>query len=171
MARKYLFFLVALLIAVNACSLNKGTIKLEAQVDYKMGGPQPVAQTTFYLFNSELTAISKGEREKGAAGNKEALESLDDLIMLQFEMPSIRSASTVEYDIKKAMPLLQPYLVQTQETDFKGVATFSNVPPGDYRLLGVTETRGGYAFWMYKTTVKAGDNVVLLSDKNAEYAK
>ena len=43
--------LCILLLLFPSCSLFRGSLEIEAQIIYNMGGPQPVARQTFYLLD------------------------------------------------------------------------------------------------------------------------
>jgi len=64
-----------------------------------------------------------------------------------------------------------PHFLREVMTDFQGKVVINDIAPGDYWILGVTETKEDYAFWNYKVSVVAGDNRLLLDQNNALYFK
>jgi hypothetical protein len=64
-----------------------------------------------------------------------------------------------------------PHFIQSVVTDFEGRATFENIKPGDYWVMGATETRADFAFWNHKVTIRPSENKALLDQNNALYSK
>lgn len=64
-----------------------------------------------------------------------------------------------------------PHFLREVQTDFQGKVVIKDIRPGDYWIMGVTDTREDYAFWNYKITVKPGENKLLLDQNNALYFK
>jgi len=62
---------------------------------------------------------------------------------------------------------LNQHTVQSVQTDFQGKATFEDIVPGDYWVLGSTKTRNGMPMaWNIKVTINRGKNKLVLSNDN-----
>jgi hypothetical protein len=128
------------------------TIKIKAAIVYKMGGPQPVARTTFYLTKESLISLAR------KAGKNEDIGVLG--AMANYETQLEGSSKTIEGFVK-------PAALSTVTTDFEGNASFKNLAPGTYYLIGVAQTRSGVAIW--NTPVAPGDETILIDQHNAAY--
>jgi len=152
--------LIAVLIALSLSCSNKGVLSIEAGVVYKMGGMQPVARVTFHLLDDDLENILQ---KAGYTGDKGSDVVTRYAIASQFpdqNQPFYGQAKIV----------IQSHIVQSVTTDFSGKAQFEGVPSGRYYIMGVTETRGGFAFWNLRVDVKPGKNSVVLDQNNAVMA-
>jgi hypothetical protein len=166
--------LLFIMLGGSGCSMSKSEIDIEAQVIYNMGGPQPVARTTFYLLNADPFNLPEDK-------------SSDDDLMKVTSKAIVAALKTLVSDKSKgdkmgkdwwsgafqsALKTWQPYIVKSVDTDFKGQATFDNIPSGTYWILGLAETRGGVALWSTKVEVGTWSTTrVLLDQNNAAYAK
>lgn len=63
------------------------------------------------------------------------------------------------------------HFLQEVITDFQGKVVIKDLRPGDYWIMGVTDTRKDYAFWNHKITIKPGENRLLLDQYNTLYFK
>lgn len=118
------------------------TLKLEAGLVYKTGGPQPVARTTFYLLDTfPLDELDK----KGL--------STEFIATCGAESPAARDivAQRVRYEFT---------------TGFDGRGEPAGIKPGRYWLFGAARTRraGGCALWL--TPVDLTKNQSLILDQN-----
>jgi hypothetical protein len=156
-----------------ACS-RAGSLQIEAQIIYSMGGPQPVARQTFYLLDTDLKEVARtGGDKEIKAEDKVAVTSIAALVALLYVAESgqpFKKKAAMEAFIG-SKPVWESHIVQTAETDFKGQAEFKNLTPRDYWIVGITETRSSVAIWNHKVTVKRGENKVMLDQNNALYSK
>ncbi len=70
----------------------------------------------------------------------------------------------------RATAAIKEHTKYSATTDLKGKATFANVRPDTYYIFGLTETRGGYAAWNFRITLKEGANSQILDTRNAAIA-
>lgn len=178
------FLLVCTLIVSLGCSTNSGSLKMEAQIIYGMGGPQPVAQETFYLLDTSFDDLMRKTLEdpsmqqamKEYPTNATAVPLIRLMAMLAAVNKSRATgdelnAKPMMSGFSESMPLWKSHIIKSAETDFKGQTLFENIPSGDYWITGTTQTRGGFALWNYKVSVARGENHVMLSQNNAMYSK
>lgn len=144
--------MVLICVCALGCGSSTGTLQIEVQIVYNVGGPQPAARDTFFLFDIDPTELPIPDARQGDASS----------VALQITFPYRRA------DVDA---VINPHVVKKVVTDFKGQATFENLKPGDYWLVGSTKTRSDDAYWLYKVSVKGGDNKVQLSQDNAVYAQ
>ncbi len=153
-----------------------GTLNMEAQIIYSMGGPQPVARQTFYLLDTDLKEIPRLKENSLKAEDKASVETFASLVALLYlaqgggGQQNLEKKGTMEVFLK-SKPLWESNIIRSVQTDFKGQAAFEGLKPGDYWLVGIAETRMSVALWNHKVTVKAGENKVLLDQNNALYSK
>jgi hypothetical protein len=155
-----------------ACS-RTGSLQIEAQIIYNMGGPQPIARQTFYLLDSSWDQIVKSEFKAEDTSDKARLmagASLMALLAVANSKVDLQKEPTIKAFLE-SKPFWEPHIIQTTQTDFKGQATFENLKPGDYWVTGITETRSSVAIWNYKVSVKLGENKAMLDQNNALYSK
>lgn len=173
---------LALLSLFTTCSFTRGKIKLEAQIVYNMGGPQPVAQQSFYLLKSDLKELLRQSvtqnLDKSKSSSDREVNFLAVTLVLLYLTGAGQAVKDSSANIKPVIdafntskPAWESAIVQSAKTDFKGVATFENVPAGEYWITGITETRGGFALWNHKISVTRGENEVVLSQNNAVFSK
>jgi hypothetical protein len=153
--------LIAILLVsvLSACSSlssdeqpNQVTLKIRAAIVYKMGGPQPVARTTFYLTKESLVSLLR------KSGKSEDIGVFAALVNYETQLEGRSKA----FD-----NLVKPIAVATATTGFEGNASFKDLSPVTYFLIGVTQTRSGVAIW--NTPVTPGDETVLVDQSNAAY--
>lgn len=73
--------------------------------------------------------------------------------------------------IETARPLWESRLVKQTTTDFEGRARFEDLKPGQYWLLGMTETRRAFALWNIPINLTRGTNTLLIDQNNAMYSR
>jgi hypothetical protein len=138
-----------------SCGPGKGRIELEAQLVYKVGGPQPVARETFYLYDVDPASL----KVPNADGSRRSVATNITLINM--------AGSTIGPP-EEVWVVIKPHIVKAVKTDFQGKAVFDDLKPGDYWLVGKAETRTALPeYWMYKVGVRPGENRVLLSQDNS----
>lgn len=145
---------ILLLIFIIGYSLNRGSLEIEAQIIYQLGGPQPVARETFYLLNADVRQLA----DLNTAYESTPLEN------------TYRRKRYSRFLMEEGKPFWTPYVVKSGQTDFKGHAVFENIKPGDYWVMGLTETRGGDSMiWNVKVTIGRGKNTLALSNDNSGF--
>jgi antitoxin component of RelBE/YafQ-DinJ toxin-antitoxin module len=186
MATKCLLFLLTLL--VGGCFLRPASLAIEAKIIYNMGGLQPVARTRFYLLDADpftLRAddpaykkrldLAKTEDEKMML----TLSSAVFLLLKEFAAKkelidkNLSDSDAKEHlnTIENARPLWESHLVKETTTDFEGRAHFDDLKPGQYWLLGMSETRRAFALWDVPVTLSRGTNTLLVDQNNAMYSR
>jgi hypothetical protein len=165
------------------CSFLRSTLIIDAQIIYNMGGPQPVARQTFYLLDADLLSLKADDPKI-----KAKLDSVTDeteklsLTMSAMLLAALRNAvenqdmaeksgKSLLRSVELSKSYWEPHLVQSMQTDFKGHAVFENLKPGNYWLVGMTETRAAFAFWNLKVSLARGENKLMLDQNNAVYSK
>jgi hypothetical protein len=127
------------------------TLKLEAGIVYKLGGPQPVARATFYLLDrfpaQELAELPAAK-----------VEAAHEYLFSCGQRPDT------------ARQVIGKHVVYQLTTGFDGKAELANIKPGRYVLLGGSPTRGGCAFWTLEVDLSK-DQAVVLDQSNAAYVK
>jgi hypothetical protein len=156
-------FALGLILICSACSSTSNdaaaptkelSIKIKAAIVYKMGGPQPVARTTFYLTKESLVSLAR------KAGKDERIGVIG--AMVNWESQIYGNSKTFDNFVK-------PAAITSVTTDFEGNATFKNVADGTYYLIGVTQTRSGVAIWNMPVT--PSDETILVDQNNAAYTR
>ncbi len=154
-----------------ACSLNRSSLDIEAQVIYNMGGPQPIARQTFYLLDADVADLASSTIKKSENLDKSKVEGVATtfvLFSMNQEKP-VQKKSAFETFLK-SKTFWESHIVQTAETDFTGKASFANLKASDYWIVAMAETRAGVAVWNYKVSVKSGENKVSLDQNNAVFS-
>jgi hypothetical protein len=147
--------LVTVPLFFNACSASVGNLEIEAQIVYQIGGPQPVARETFYLYDVDPATLNIPGAEKSRHSIATWITS--------FNMGGSSFGPS-----KDVEAVTKPHIVKTVKTDFQGKAVFNDLTPRDYWLVGKAETRGNFPeYWIYEVIVRPGDNKVLLSQDNS----
>jgi hypothetical protein len=149
---------LSLLTFACSCSLlgpSTASLQVEAQIIYKVGGPQPVARDTFLLLDTDVDKLPETQESLKA--------SRGDLL--------IDRLKRIDFFLNDGKSILERHKVQSGQTDFKGQITFENVKPGDYWVFGIAETRTDMRpmIWNVKTTVKPGENKLVLSNDNSGF--
>ena len=140
-----------------------GVLTVQAGIVYKMGGPQPVARTTFHLLRKDLNDILSAAGLR-AEKNKDLLTTYAFAVRFQ---GSNRTYATF-YQI--ATTAIKAHIVATTVTDFNGIGQFPPVPSGSYYVIGHTETRRGFALWNTSVGVTTGQTAIVLDQNNAAIA-
>lgn len=151
-----------------------GTLSFQAGIVYRQGGPQPVARVEFHLLDDDLEKILEGAGLTGSYIKQNlGLVSKYAMARIYRETFVLLTAETEPENkdfLTKAQLALQPHIKATVTTDFSGNAQFQPVPAGTYYVLGITETRGGFAIWNLKVEIKSGQNQITLDQNNAARA-
>lgn len=148
----------------------RGTVQIEAQIIYNMGGPQPVARQTFYLMSVDPDDLAvRGTTENGGKPFLAALSKLTNYAAIK-ETPKKDELLLIQRSIASSSEYLEPYASAKSETDFKGIASFNSIRPGKYWILGATETRGGIAYWSTPVEVSVMSTTkTMLDQSNAKF--
>ena len=146
---------LSLLIFAFSCSTlgpSTGSLQIEAQIIYKVGGPQPVARETFLLLDTDIDQLPE---------TQEALKEASGELL-------IHKLKRIDFFLNEGRNILERHKVQSGQTDFKGQVTFENIKPGDYWIFGIADTRSEARpmVWNVRTTVKPGENKLALSNDN-----
>lgn len=161
---------------IGCSSFTRSSLQIEAKIIYNMGGPQSVARTSFYLIDVDPLSIRADDpvviRSRGGKdlGDAELLGEATFLLfskVLKEDKVTDDNAKQFLGIIESGKSLWGPHLVSETRTDFEGKATFADLKPGSYWLLGMTETRKGFCLWDLNTQVNRGENKLLLDQHNA----
>jgi len=175
--------LVSLVFCLAGCSLFRGSLAIDAQIIYNMGGPQPVARQTFYLLDTDVLSLKADDTKvkaklDSAKDENEKLSLTMSAVLLAALKNAVENKEVAEKSGKTLLGAVElsksywePHLVASTQTDFKGHGVFENLRPGTYWLLGMTETRAAFTFWNLKLSVGSGENKVMLDQNNAVYSK
>jgi hypothetical protein len=158
--------------------LSKGTLIVEAQIVYKLYGPQPVARQSLYLLDHDIQLPRKDDPKFQAKVDSLKNEqektnllltavALHGFFQLRGKNISDDQAKSLLNIIANTRAAWDMHLVKETQTDFKGLAKFKGVRPGQYWVMGETETRGGLAAWIVPATIKRGTNKLILDQNNA----
>lgn len=140
------------------------SINLQAGINYKMGGFQTAVNETFALqkkikarYPLMLSLLS--ELGETISSTKSLIgSSRSDLLAVW-----INSTNTMVSDfLKYGQPVLQ-----FTKTDISGKATFQNILPGDYVIIGMTPTRSGISVWFTEVNVTSSSPNLFFDEKNA----
>lgn len=161
---------------VSCSPFARSALQIEAKVIYNMGGPQPVARANFYLIDVDpLTIRADDPVVKNSRGGKDLTDA--ELVsgatfllfakVLQEDKVTDDNAKQFLGIVEAGRSLWGPHLVKETRTDFDGKATFADLKPGSYWLLGMTETRKGFCLWDLNVEINRGENKLLLDQHNA----
>jgi hypothetical protein len=176
-------YLFSVTILAVGCSLFRSTLTIDAQIIYNMGGPQPVARQTFYLLDADLLSLKADDpkikaRLDSATDEKDKLSLTMSAMLLAALKNAVENQDMAEKSGKSLLRSVElsksywePHLVQSMQTDFKGHGVFENLKPGNYWLVGMTETRAAFTFWNLKVSLARGENKLMLDQNNALYSK
>jgi hypothetical protein len=70
--------------SLAACFLNRGSLEIEAQIIYNLGGPQPIARQTFYLLDSDFASLTKSMFKDNKTPDNATIESGGALVALLY---------------------------------------------------------------------------------------
>jgi steroid delta-isomerase-like uncharacterized protein len=145
---------------------TNGSLEIEAGLMFQSGDIKPVAPTTFYLLDGNLTKVLR------TAGYKPADGKTDDRSLLgEFHLAFAFPAFYTEGDKRAALiAAITPHVIKKAETDFKGKAVFKSVPSGTYYIVGVGHVANSTAIWNLKVIVSGGISSISLDQNNADMA-
>jgi hypothetical protein len=149
-----------LILALTSCSK---TVTIRAAIVYKMGGAEPLARVPFHLLNEDLETVLRNAGINPITYDGSVTPITEYGMTMRYRRVEPEKAARMESAI-------QPHIVKTAVTDFEGTAQFDDVPSGTYYIVGVAETRGGYAVWNLKVEV-SGSKTVILDQNNAVYSR
>ena len=165
--------LVAGLVWLAAAGLMRGSLLVEARINYSEGEPQPIAMAPIYLLDADMLKLAQGGEGRMSPLEERVFRENPDLGHLAGVMNARRrEAYSLGPDVvplmEKSRPLWEPHVRQRVQTNAGGRASFSDLKPGEYWLVCRSETRdGGVAFWNLPVTVKRGENRIALDARNA----
>jgi hypothetical protein len=141
----------------KSLSSSSKPISFRAALLYKIGAPQPVARTKFYLLSKDLKVLDKDEKVTPVFMSPSIARDMSQII------------PNVEHKIGIQEKNIKDYIVATTVTDFEGNAKFENVPPGVYSIVGFTTTRSefGYVVWSVPVDSRNVPETILLDQNNA----
>lgn len=144
---------------------ENATLNLEAGIIYKVDGVQSVARTDFHLLNEDLEKVLQQikVKSKNSKSSSTVIQCGENLMFRKYFEES-------EKNFKLCLSTIKSEAAYSVTTDFNGKAKFENVKPKSYYLVGITETKGGFAIWNLPVEVKNGENSVVLDQNNAEAA-
>ena len=136
---------------------STGSLRIEAQIVYDVGGSQPVAREWFFLYDTDPAQLPIPD-----------ISPQTDKIVIATKILPVTVSTGEGYDLwQNVGKVVEPHIVKRAKTDFNGRIAADNLTPGDYWIVGRAKTRVGEAIWMQKVTVGPGENKVLLDQKNA----
>lgn len=156
---------------------NRVFLYIEAQIVRPSGEIQPAARETFYLLDADLIRLSMVEGNENSSVRDQVYREHPTLGMVAKVMDARRrSAYSLGAEVipfmENSRPLWESHVVQSAHTDARGHATFKSLKPGDYWLMGRTETvGGGAAFWNQPITIGREEHHVKLDQTNALYVR
>jgi hypothetical protein len=127
------------LLTIPGCRLSRGTLNVEAQIIYNMGGPQPVARQNFYLLDVDPFTLDGNDPkhlEKFNASKSESEKQVLSLATVMFLLlkDSIEKKQFPENSEKKLLsmvemskPFWEAHMVSSLQTDFSGKGKFENI--------------------------------------------
>jgi len=180
-------FILVLLLSICSCSKQETLVNsipetfltVEAGVVSGNGDVKPVARTDLYLldknfetilqetkFNSELP---EGLKERFSKRNllRAFAVTVTAVQGNSFNDPTFRSEKEASAkSLIKTLNAIKSHTIYETTTDFQGKAQFRNIKPGEYYLLSFSELNS-VSIWNLKTTIKTGQNSIILDQKNA----
>ena len=141
------------------------------------GEEQPAARATFYLLDADMIRLAMVEGNESSPLRDKVYREHPTLEMVARVMDARRrSAYSLGAEVISFMdnsrPLWEPHVVQSAQTDTQGRAIFESLRPGDYWLMGRTQTAiEGAAFWNQPVAISSGENSVKLDQTNALYVR
>lgn len=169
----FALLLLTALAWVGVRRFTRGVLLVSARVHYPDNERAPASGAVLYLLDEDmmkLALVKEGEmppaQEKVFRENP-TLRNLAGLMNAR-RREAYSLGPEVASFMEQSRPLWQPHVLQTRETDRDGRATFTNLTPGDYWVMGRVETRGGgIAFWNLPVQVKRGQTSIELDTVNA----
>ncbi|MBD0370994.1 MAG: prealbumin-like fold domain-containing protein [Pyrinomonadaceae bacterium] len=172
----FVAFALLVLIAlawVGARRLTHGVLLVSARISDADGRRAPAGSATLYLLDEDMMKLSlfkEGEmsplQEKVFRENPK-LRNLAGIMSARRREAYSLGPEVLQF-VEQSRPLWQPHVLQSKETDAEGRATFTDLKPGSYWLMGRFEMRdGGAAFWNLFVPVKRGETSLTLEPANA----
>jgi hypothetical protein len=156
--------------------LTCGSLLIDAQMVLPSGETQAVARETFYLLDSDMIMLAMTKGNESSPVREKVYSEHPNLGMVAQVMDARRrnayslGAEVIQF-IEQSRPLWEPRVIKSAQTDAQGRAIFNGLKPGDYWLMGRTQSTGGAAFWNQRVSVGRGDNKITLDQTNALYMK
>jgi hypothetical protein len=169
----FALLLLAALAWVGSRRLTRGVLLVSAHVSRPHGEDAPARSMRLYLLDQDmirLALVNGGQpsllQEKVFSENPK-LRGLAGLMNARRREAYSLGPEVLDF-MEQSRPLWQPHVIQSVETDAEGRATFYNLKPGDYWLMGRTGTpAGGVAFWNLFVSIKRGETSVTLDPLNS----
>lgn len=170
-------FALLILIAlawVGARRLTHGVLLVSARISDADGRRAPAGSATLYLLDEDmmkLSLVKEGEtsplQEKVFRENPR-LRNLAGIMNARRREAYGLGPEVVTF-MEQSRPLWQPHVLQSRETDTEGRATFTDLEPGGYWLMGRASLRGGggVAFWNLFVPIERGETSLTLEPANA----
>ncbi len=129
-----------------------GVLSIEAGIEYKYSGVQPVSRTDFYILDKNI--FLKPDDGESADYHLQVYAVMTELS----DKPSLRAG-------------VEEATVQSTKTDFSGKAKFKPVVPGEYFVFGTARLRKGVAVWNVPIKIERGENSLILAIDNATISR
>lgn len=159
---------------LTARRLKGGALLVEARLSSSKGEQRPAGKVTLYLLDEDMMRLALVTGNEPTPLQERVFRENPKLRNLAGLMNARRREAyslgpEVSAFIEQSRPLWQPHVLQTALTDAYGRATFRNLKPGDYWLMGYTETGegNGVAFWNLFVTVNRGEQSITLEPLNS----
>ena len=168
----FALLLVAALAWAVSQRLTRGVLLVTAHVS-RSGEDAPARSATLYLLDEDMMRLALVKGGEPTALQEKVFRENPRLRNLAGLMNARRREAyslgpEVSDFMEQSRPLWQPHVLQSTEVSPEGRATFRNLSPGDYWLMGRAETSdGGLAFWNLPVTVKRGENSIRLDPLNS----
>ncbi len=127
---------------------TESRLSIEAALVYNSGDVKPLARVTFFLLDDEIVSILQ-QAKLAQADRSEAKFTVLRLL--------------AEGD-RRAAEVIAVHVVKSVTTDFSGRARFPAVPPKTYYIFGMSEAPS--AFWGIRVELTAGENKLIIDNKN-----
>lgn len=149
----------------------ESTLSFDTGIVFRSGDVKPVARTKFYLLDNSLVQILYGMKD-GEGQTATNPRSIYVNYVFGIELGSTMESFLITYN--NIVTLLNPHIIQSVTTDFGGKATFKQVPPGRYYVLGYTKVGSqvmgkGSIVWDVKVDLSPGNNSLTLDQNNAAF--
>ncbi len=152
-----------------------GTLEIQSAIIYKVGGVQPVANTTFHLLDKSAEEIIQSAGIKPKSKEFQGLwnemkrtgrqpEKLSALFW--FNNALVYPEMFGDY-LPKAITEIKKHAVKSINTDLQGKAKFEGLERKQYFLFGSTETRGGSSIWNLPIEINDEKKSIILDQNNA----
>lgn len=155
---------------------DNSSLEFQAAIDYKVGGVQPVTNTTFYLLDKSA------EETIRTAGIKPHTEEFEKMVDVMKKRGNQSDTVTSLFWLKLALkdkthmfgdyaPLLMAEIkknsIKSTNTDLQGKAKFEGLQQKRYYIFSLTETRGGVCIWDLPVDIKGEKQSIILDQSNA----